>query len=301
MYDLISIGSISIDLYFKGDTLTKKDNRFFLAIGGKYVCDYFYETVGGGGANVAIGCSRLGLNTAVVGKVGENVFKQIIIQKLIQRGVSTEFLILDEDFLNISAILLAENGERTIIHYLTPHESLNLDEITKKNLLKTKMVYMGNLPNISFEERINLLKIFKKNNIPVAVNLGVSDCRRPLKEIISLLKLTDIFIVNTHEFADLVKLEYQKIDWRKNCLDFLKLYHLILVITDGENGSYLYTKENLYYQKAIKPKKIIDTTGAGDAFTSGFLASYLQQKNLKKAMETAAFEATKILEKIGAN
>ena len=61
MYDLISVGNISIDLYFKGSTFTKDKDRFHLAIGGKYYSDFFHEDIGGGGVNVAVGVAKLGL------------------------------------------------------------------------------------------------------------------------------------------------------------------------------------------------------------------------------------------------
>ncbi len=60
MYDLISVGTISVDLYFLGKSFTFKDNRFALALGGKYQAENFYLSVGGGGANVAIGVAKHG-------------------------------------------------------------------------------------------------------------------------------------------------------------------------------------------------------------------------------------------------
>lgn len=301
MYDLITIGDITIDLFFKGKSLTQKDGRFYLAIGGKYHVDYFYESLGGGGANVAIGASHFGLNTAVLGKVGENVFKQIIIQKLIKKGVSTEFLVNVPEYLGISSIFLTEKGERTIIHYSTPKTNLILSDAVKRNLLKTKMVYMGNLPDVSLSQRRELLSLFAKSDIPICLNLGVTDCRRPLNEIRPLIDYADIFILNTFEFAELVKKKKQEINFKKNCSSFLKLDKKIMIITDGEQGSYLYHQRKVYFQKAIKPKTIIDTTGAGDAYTSAFLSSYGKEKNLVLVMERGAQYASRILEKIGAN
>jgi sugar/nucleoside kinase (ribokinase family) len=301
MYDLISIGDITVDLFFKGQSLTQKDDRFYLAVGGKYICDFFYESVGGGGANVATGCANFGLNTAVLGKVGENSFKQIIIQKLIKKGVSTEFLLNDEEYLNISTILLTQAGDRSIIHYLTPQKPLQLTGIIKQHLLKTKMVYMGNLPDVSIVERKQLLKHFKENNIPICLNLGVTDCRRPLKEVFDLIQLANIFIINTHEFSDLIKKDYEKINWQTNLLKFINFTDQILILTDGERGSYLYYQNNVIHQEAIKPKKIVDSTGAGDAFTSGFLSSYFKEKNPIKALKTASEYASRILEKMGGN
>src|SRR5574340_1140715 len=88
MYDLVSVGSISIDLFYKGDSLTFHDSRFQLAIGGKYVADSFNVSLGGGGANVALGASHLGLKTAVLAKIGNNLFKSIILKKMEDHNVS---------------------------------------------------------------------------------------------------------------------------------------------------------------------------------------------------------------------
>ena len=89
MFDLISIGNISIDMFFKGDSLTYEHNRFQLAIGGKYFVDQFHQGLGGGGANVAIAAARHGAKAAVVGKVGVNSFRKIIMEDLRDAGVDT--------------------------------------------------------------------------------------------------------------------------------------------------------------------------------------------------------------------
>lgn len=300
MYDLISIGDITIDLFFKGESLTVKDNRFYLAIGGKYHVDHFYESLGGGGANVAVGIAHFGFSTAVIGKIGENAFKQIIIQKLIKKTVSCEFLLIEKGYLNISSIFLTSSGERTIVHYCTPHESFFLNENIKREIVKSKMVYMGNLPDIAIKERQEIISIFKKNNAVICLNLGIVDCRKPFSELSILINQADIFILNTYEFAELIKKERKTIDFKKDCSTYLKYQEKILILTDGKNGSYLYHRGNVYFQKAIIPKKIIDTTGAGDAYTSSFLASYIKDSNFEKAMRQGAFYSSEIISKIGA-
>jgi sugar/nucleoside kinase (ribokinase family) len=164
------------------------------------------------------------------------------------------------------------------------------------------MGYMGNLPDISISERKDILMLFKNNNIPVCLNIGVTDCRKPLLEISKLINLSDILIINTYEFAELIKKNYSKIDFSKiNCAHYLNFNEKILVLTDGEKGSYLYHRRNILYQKAIKSKRIVDTTGAGDAYTAGFISSFIKDGNLTKAMKNGAEYAVKILEKIGAN
>src|SRR3990167_10100712 len=124
MYDLISVGNISVDLYFKGQSFTKNKERFQLAIGGKYYADYFHEDIGGGGVNVASGVAKLGLRTAVFGKIGNNPFRDVIFKKLTDKKISTEFCQIENDYYKISSIILSENGERTILHYETPSRML---------------------------------------------------------------------------------------------------------------------------------------------------------------------------------
>jgi len=152
MFDLISIGGISIDLYFKGSTLTYKNNRFQLAVGGKYISEKFYTGVGGGGANVAIGVRKHGLKSAVMGKIGNNIFKKIIIEKLHEMRIDYHLCDIEDNYYNVSSILLTPQGERSIVHYVTPHGSLVSDNNTLASISKTKMVYLGNLPDPLLKE-----------------------------------------------------------------------------------------------------------------------------------------------------
>lgn len=303
MFDLISIGNISVDLFYQGETLTHSGNRFNLAIGGKYLVDHFYETLGGGGANVAIGVNRHGLKSAIIGVIGNNQFKKIILQHLEEHKVSHEFCTFKDEYLKISSILLSLSGERTIINYETPHEHIFEKTENFLQLKKAKMVYMSNLPRVPLEERVHVLTYLHGNNIPTILNFGIKDCRRPITQVLPLIHKASILMVNTHEFAELAKKRYEDIDFNKDVRKFIhSSYNQTLIVTDGEKGSYGYVGKAVHYIRALIPHKIIDTTGAGDAYTAGFIAGYLKSEgNVLTSMETGAKYAVKILEKVGAN
>ena len=301
MYDLVTIGGVTIDLFFKGVNLTVKNKRFFLAQGGKYTVDTFLENVGGGGANVAIGCSHYSLDVAVLAKIGENAFKQIILQKLVKKNVSTEFLLYEKEFINISSILLGKSSEKTVIHYLTPHDSFALSPILMNRLLNTRAVYMGNLPNISLDEKVHLLDYIKKAGKIIFLNLSRKDCQRGIDFVNPLLKRADFFIINTHEYAELVGKKHESINFKKNCLKAFKNPIFTLVLTAGENGSYSYRDEIVTHIPALKVSQIIDSSGAGDGYCAGFIAETLNNASLVEAMEEVSRYAKKILEKLGAN
>jgi len=269
MYDLISIGNISIDLFFQGESLTHTGNRFNLALGGKYLADRFHESLGGGGANVAMGVAKHGLKAAIMGIIGNNQFKPIILKHLADHRVSSELCTYKDNYQKISSILLSPAGERTIINYETPHEHIFGSTEELLGLKKAKMIYMSNLPRVSLREREHVLSYLHTNAIPVIFNMGVRDCRRPIHQILPLINKAGMLIVNAHEFSELIKQSYDRIDFNRDVRRFVsRSYGSLLIVTDGEKGSYCYFENQVYYMRAMPVTRIVDTTGAGDAYTA---------------------------------
>lgn len=302
MYDLVSIGNISVDVFFKGKSLTFENNRFQLAVGGKYFVDQVKETVGGGGLNVAVGAARHGLHVAVLGTVGQNGFKPMILNALKTESVSDRYIRWSDNYINISSILLSEKGERTIIHYSTASQKIieNKDELLK--LARSKIIYLGNLPEATITEKIRILHFLNSKSVKTVVNLGVKDCRQKISDLKELLVNCDILIINGHEFSELVKSPYKDIHFKDNVISWYApwLTDKTVVITEGAKGSYAYHGGKVYHHEAYKINNIVDTTGAGDAFTSGFITGVSQQKSVIESMSVGARYAAKILIKIGA-
>ena len=300
MYDLISVGNICIDLYFKGKTFTKNSERFNLALGGKYYADVFYENIGGGGVNVAAGVANLGLRPAIFGKIGNNAFKEVILKKLTDKKIATEFCQIENDYYKVSSILLAENGERTIIHYETRSHLLK-EFFLHRELKKARNIYFSPLQNLDLQEKKKMIKYLKGDQTRTFVNLSALDCRRPIKELTGFFESLDVLIINAHEFSELIKRPYEKINFRKLEIKLPYLKERILIITDGPKGSYGHFKGQAYFQDAIKPKKILDTTGCGDAYTAGFITQFIKTKDIESSMYRGAKYSSEKLGRIGAN
>ncbi len=289
-------------MYYKGASLTKHEGRFALAIGGKYMVDHFSMGIGGGAANVAIGVQKHGLQTAILGKIGNNQFKSLIHHHLKEAGVPTTLCIEEEDYLKISSILLADGGERTIIHYETPHEHVITNERDLMKLENARMVYLSNLWRVSLDERRKILAHVQSKGVMTMVNLGIADCRRPIEQILSLLHHTSILIVNAYEFAEMIKRPVESLDLKEDMTNFFPLLKTkVLIITDGKRGAYTYIDDGIFYEPAQKVSKIVDTTGAGDGFSAGFIAGYLEKNNIQYAMHMGSKRAAQIIGKIGAN
>ena len=300
MYDLISVGNIAIDLYYKGKSLTNSDGRFQLAIGGKYHSDYFYEAIGGGGFNVAVGVAKHGLKTAVFARIGNNNFKDTILNKLKQNNVSSEFCQFEENYNIISSILLTETGERTIISYDSPGHLVK-KFFLHNELKKAKNIYISSLTNVSLEDKIEIITYLKGDQTLTFVNLSIVDCKREPQTLYKIFDSLDVLIINAHEYSELIKKPYKDINLKNLEITLPYLSERILIVTDAEKGSYGYYKKEKIFQKAITPEKIVDTTGCGDAYTAGFISQYLKSKNVKSSMESGAKYAASKLSRIGAN
>jgi 2-dehydro-3-deoxygluconokinase len=302
MYDLVCIGNVRADLYISADSLTTLKNRFYLAIGGKYFTNNMKIHIGGGAANVAIGVKKNRLKTAICSLIGNDEFRRSILHKLKLKGISTRLTLFSQNYKNISLILLKEDGRRTTISYESPKENFFINERLLRKISKSRAVYMGNLPDISINHRAQILKNLKKENIYIFLNIGSVDCEKEMKELKKLFENINVLIVNRYEFAEIIRVKASRLRLNSYMIDRTPLLrNKILVITDAEKGSYAYCNNEVYYQKAIKPKKIIDTTGAGDGYTAGFISEYLKHEDIKRAMKRGAYYAAKILGKIGAN
>ncbi len=301
MYDLVSIGSLTVDLYFQSEHLTAKQGRFELVQGGKYFTEHFHESLGGGATNVAIGTRRLGLNVSLKTTIGDSGFRTLVEEKLQNEHISYLYSHFEKNFQNISCILLSSKGEKTVINYRTPHQHIFSSEKEKIALLRTQAVYVGNLSDVSLTEKIEILHWFKKHEKLVILNVGGEDCRRSREQLHELLQYADILIVNGHEFADIIKKPFESINFNMNQYGHLGLFNIkALIVTLDKHGSHGYMVDGQYYQVAIEPPVIIDSTGAGDAYTAGFIASYLKKGIISDAMEHGAQYAAKTLSKIGA-
>jgi len=306
MFDLVAIGGIAVDLYFSGDSLTKDDKRFHLAIGGKYFVDSHHQFFGGGAVNVAVGASYYGLKTAIIGKIGKNQFYDDLINFLQKKHINYEYCQIEKSYQNLSIVLLTKSGERTVINYQNPHQHLEKSQknrLNKTNFPQCKFLYMGNLPDTNLKEKIEIAAYYRKQNSQIVLNLGIHDCRLQLSSLYPLLSLMSVLIINNYEFSELVKAPIEDIHFNEDVISWYvpKLRDKLIIITQGKKGSYAYLNGRIYYQKAFHVDKIVDTNGVGDAFIAGFISAYIENKNIENSLLNAANFASKALKKIGAN
>jgi ribokinase len=145
-------------------------------------------------------------------------------------------------------------------------------------------------------------------NIPVVLNPGMLIIEQGLMKIRMLLEEVDILIISKREFKVLFDLTENELDLEITQEKAENLFTLgidVLVITLGKEGALLATPNLLELIPSFKIEKVVDTTGAGDAFSAGFIYGFIQHpsfkfEDLKNNVRIGNFVAGRCIEKLGA-
>jgi len=306
MYDIITFGSASWDIFIKPRSFCKIfDKKKFITgdgicfdLGSKVDIDDIYFCSGGGGTNTAATFSKQGFKVSYCGMIGDDVSGNEIINELKQFNIDTQFIYKTKKSKTNHSIAISgiENEDRTMLVYRGASEFLKKKDIPF-NKLKAKWFYLaplsGNLSKI-FELLVNFAY---KNNIKIAVNPGNTQLSFPLEKLKKILKKVDILILNQEEASFLTKIPYEK---EKEILKKIReISNGLIIITKGSEGVSVLNDKYLYKAKTFNTK-VIDKTGAGDSFSSGFISGFISKNNIEYAIQLGSANATSCLQKWGA-
>jgi ribokinase len=303
MYDVITVGSSTVDVFAKTKSsglikiMDSKGETDLLAYptGAKILVTELDFTTGGGGTNTAVSLARLGHKAAYLGKMGSGNNAQRIISELKKEKVDTSLVVCSKNGrTGYSIILDSIEHDRTILAFKGSNNDLRFSEI-KLGKLKTKWFYFSTMLSDAYETQEKLAKFAEKNNIKIAFNASSYLAKKGFKFLENILSRTNIFILNKEEASLIVK--GSKIE------ELLKgLYKLgpkIVAITEGKKGASAFDGKTVYTIKTHNIK-IVETTGAGDAFASSFLSGIIKKNDIGFAMQLGQTNAESVISYHGA-
>jgi fructokinase len=256
---------------------------------------------GGSVANSMAGISYLNGKCSFIGKINKDNFGKIYKKSL--KKIKVNFLHnakREKLATGTSLILITPDSERTMCTYLGISSQLNADDIKAKHIKNTGLVFLeGYLWDKGTAKKMfeKTITIAKKNKVKIAMSLSDFFCvERHKKDFAKLLKNDlDLLIGNEKEILELLNTTNLE-----KALNKLKKINKLIVITREKKGSLIVNGNYKKICKAHKVKKILDMTGAGDLFASGFLYEYLNNNNLENCLKKGSLLASKIIQKIGA-
>ncbi len=286
-FDVVTFGSATIDVFVNTD-VAEKHGFMHYPIGEKILIKELKFDWGGGGTNTAVAFSRLGFKTGCISELGDDENGQKILNSLKKEKVEYLGKVVKGELSGYSVILDSRGGERTILTYKGANNEISLSDIKK---FKTKWLYLTSLLGMSFETQKKLAKILKKKGVKIAFNPSSYLIKK--ENLTELLKITDILILN--------KQEAQMLTGKKNNLleNLIKLTKGIVVITDKDKIISCYDGKRKYFIKPHKVK-VVERTGSGDAFASGFVAGQMAGKSIKYSLRLGLAESESVIKYFGA-
>lgn len=292
-YDVITIGSATKDIIIRTNAgrLIQENNSsaskrlLGFEYGAKIPVLQTYDNFGGGGCNVAVGLAILGLNVAARINVGRDLEGLKIKKNLQKYHVATKFISWDEkEKTDLSVVLINEGSDGDHVVFNDKNASQNLSFNFRHD--RPKWFYLSSLAG-QWEEFLNqVLKYAQNKKISIAFNPGANQLAQGYSKLKIIFEQLDILILSIDEAADLILSKDRGLSLASSDLA-RELYSWgpkLVVITENKKGATLYDGVKVQHQPGQLVEKIIDTTGAGDAFSAGFMAAIVLNKNLETAL-----------------
>ena len=256
------------------------------------------KTVSGGSvANTIVGVSQLGNKTGFIGKISDDEFGIKYEEGLINENIEYFYKKKKEALpTGTCLILITPDSERTMCTYLGVAGKINENDIDTDAINKSEIVLLeGYLwdegePKRAFDKAINHSK-------KVAMSLSDQFCvDRHKIHFLNLVKnKLDIVFANEQEIISLIDAKNFS-----EVMEFSKILNKLIVVTRGEKGAIAIDGDEIVETKIKENLNIVDLTGAGDLFASGFLHGKIMNLSIKECLEKGTIMASRVIQQIGA-
>jgi len=275
MFDIVCVGILVADVIAKPvDTIPGK--------GLLGLVDSILMFNGGGAMTSAINTSKMGLKSAIVGKIGNDAFGDYCRNVLLSNNVDCTGLVVDETVQTSASVVLSDSdGERTFLHCPGTNNTFSIDDIRWDIIEKAKVVFFTGsfiMDTIDGEQTKIFMQKCKEMGKITALDTAWDPKGRWSSLLFPALPYLDFFMPSKEEAQELAGSS----DLDEMSEKFINAGAKTVIIKLGKDGCYL--RENIQTKGKIIPpcKDIIpvDTTGAGDCYCSGFFTAFTNDMNL---------------------
>ncbi len=281
MFDIISVGSAVLDVFLRSSKFPLDKTM----VGQKIEPEEMLVSSGGGGTNTAAGFSRLGLQSACIARFGDDLFGKFLLSDLEKEVFSKKYLIEKKgDNTDYSTILVNPDGGRIILVY-RGKTRIEEDIFPWQALEETKNIYLASIEG-NIDLLIKVVEKAKEKGINIFLNPGSRELKEKEK-LLSVFPKLKALILNKEE-ADNFGLSERPKDGPG-----------VVIITNGRQGAKLFSEEKKFFAEAFSGE-VIDETGAGDAFSAGFVSGIIKGFSLEKSLKLGMANGRSVVTKLGA-
>ena len=275
-YDLLVVGEINPDLILRGGDLTPAFGQ------AEKLVENAALTVGSSSVMVACGAARLGLRTAFIGVVGDDVFGHFMLDALQVRGVDTSSCRVDAAVQTGFSVILSRPADRAILTFSGSIAKLGLGDVETSVLARARHLHVGgyflldtlrpDLPELFAEAKARGLSTSLDTNWDPSGRWDVDP---------EIWPVCDVFLPNEAEACRIARTETLAA-----ALNVLGGQLPTVAVKAGARGGVARRGDQTVSASPLE-LDVVDTTGAGDSFDAGFLYGYLAGKSLKESLRLA--------------
>ena len=301
--DLVSIGSAAIDVFVRAPhSIAQCENGHVIQfpLGAKIKVEEAIQTCGGGATNTAVGFARLGMTARFCGITGDDAWGDAIRKTLEKEGVLTDASVIVEGEISSFSIVLLDGGSgaRTILYSPSVNAHMG-DSVFPRDLLKSSdWMYLNHLSDISTMILDDCLALVTKpSGRKFAWNPGGTQIRQGMAEpmIAALLPHTDLLFLNKEEALAFTRTSSVQ-EAMRACMH---AGVAVLCVSDGERGAQCTDGQSVWSALPPTTGRIVDTTGAGDAFATGVTWGVWKGMSLPESLQAGMINAASVLGFIG--
>ncbi len=300
MHNIVVFGSARMDVFLmlppnkleQKCSLDTQRCMIELSYSSKLGLDDAIFKMGGNGANVAVGTKRLGGESTLVAELGEGPLADYA-ANILEKEIIMEHVSRTEGVREGFGAVIVYQGERTILSYYSPKRPP-----FPHHLPASEWAYLTSVGD-NFEDFYeDVLVWLNRTDARLVFNPGGRQIAKGEEWLSKYLERTECLLVNREEGEKITGME-RTIGKEKELMDRLSsLGAKIVVITDGPAGSYA-KDGDAYYKMGIYPVDAIERTGAGDSFSTGFIASLTQNHDVPQAMLWGTLNSASVIGYVG--
>ncbi len=258
------------------------------------------EMSGGSVANTIAGFANLGGKAAYIGQVKNDQFGEIFVHDMQSLGVDVRLRPANGGSPTARChVLISADGQRTMQTYLGACTELAKSDITEQTVGSPKVIllegYVWDIPE-GPELAAEAMRIAKLNGSQVALSLSDSYCveRHQGAFLDAISGGVDIVCADEDEMTALFAVnDFDEV------LDSIKGFDNLFAMTRSDKGSVIVQGNERFVQHATKVDRVIDSTGAGDAYTAGFLFGWSNDESLEECARLGTLCATSVIQQVG--
>ncbi len=285
-FDVIGFGALNVDKLYKVNMIAREEEESF-------VID-FQEAPGGSAANTIAGLARLELRTGFIGKIAGDREGELLLNDFRKEKVDTNGIVVSKK--GKSGVVMGYvdgKGERAL--YVDPgvNDWLDFKEINLDYAVDTKFLHLtsfvGEKPFEAQKQLVNQLSTVK-----ISFDPGTLYARKSLKSLKTIIQKSHVAFPNESEIRLLTGRDFEG-----GSKVFISEGVSLVAVKLGARGCYVTNGRESHLVAPYK-KKLVDTTGAGDAFCAGFLYGLIRGRDLYECGRLGNFVAARCIEQVGA-